>query len=163
MTLSRFCGLKGLALTAFVITTAPQSPALAQSEVDTERMLALNIYHEARQDGRDGMIAVGWVVFNRVADLSFPDSVYGVITQGGETPPCQFGWWCDGKSDRPEEQELWQEAQAVARELLSDNRPADPTGGAIYFWETWRDTPNWAGDKVRLTATIGGNNFYNLK
>ena len=163
MTLSRFCGLKGLALTAFVITTAPQSPALAQSEVDTERMLALNIYHEARQDGREGMIAVGWVVFNRVDDPSFPDSVYGVVTQGGETPPCQFGWWCDGKSDRPEDQELWEEAQAVAGELLSDNRPADPTGGANYFWETWRDTPGWAAGKVRQTATIGGNNFYQLQ
>jgi spore germination cell wall hydrolase CwlJ-like protein len=45
------------------------------------------------------MRAVASVIFNRVADQRFPNSVCGVVQEGGESPPCQFSWWCDGKSD----------------------------------------------------------------
>jgi spore germination cell wall hydrolase CwlJ-like protein len=33
--------------------------------------MALNMYHEARGEGRLGMLAVGWVVLNRMADRSY--------------------------------------------------------------------------------------------
>ena len=33
------------------------------------RIMALNMYHEARGEGRLGMLAVGWVVLNRMASV----------------------------------------------------------------------------------------------
>ena len=58
--------------------------------------MALNMYHEARGEGRLGMLAVGWVVLNRMADKAYPETVAEVIYQG-----CQFSWVCDRRSDWP--------------------------------------------------------------
>ena len=44
--------------------------------------MAINIYHEARNESVIGQIAVGQVVMNRVADERFPNTVCEVITQG---------------------------------------------------------------------------------
>ena len=131
-------------------------PAQAQSDED-RRMLALNLYHEARSEGREGMAAVGWVTLNRVADPEFPNTITGVITQT-RRGSCEFGWWCDGKSDEPTEAELWSEAQSVADELL--NEPGtDPTDGALFFMESFRGTPGWM-QKLRKSAEIGNHNFF---
>ncbi|MGH6921343.1 MAG: cell wall hydrolase, partial [Geminicoccaceae bacterium] len=59
-----------------------------------EHCLALAMYWEAQSEGPDGMLAVAAVVLNRVAHPEFPDTVCGVVRQGGESPPCQFSWWC---------------------------------------------------------------------
>jgi spore germination cell wall hydrolase CwlJ-like protein len=67
------------------------------------RCLALNIYHEARGEPVSGQCAVGHVVMNRVSDNHYPDSICGVVKQGGAVKRyrCQISWWCDGRSDRP--------------------------------------------------------------
>ena len=60
---------------------APQSP-VRLSERDRD-CLALVMYWEARGEGQIGMQAVGSVVLNRVVHPQFPNSVCGVIYQGG--------------------------------------------------------------------------------
>ena len=103
------------------------------------------------------MRAVGWTVLNRVKHPQFPSTVCGVVQQGGETPPCQFSWWCDGRSDRPGEQKAWTAALAVASEMLEDP-PPDPTDGALFYHNLSVTSP-W---KMRreLTARIGQHVFY---
>ena len=91
------------------------------------RLLALNMYHEAGGEGRKGMLAVGWVVLNRMAGSSFPKTIEGVVGQG-----CQFGWRCDDRSDEPTHRAHWLQAQSIARELLTEP-PPDPTRGAMWF------------------------------
>lgn len=137
-------------------------PNFAQAQEDPDRMLALNLYHEARGEGREGMIAVGWVVLNRIEDSVYPDNVLDVITQT-RGRNCEWGWWCDGKSDKPTEPEMWALAQSLAAELMSANPPADPTQGALWFNETFRDRPSWMGDDVERSATLGGHHFYRRK
>lgn len=117
--------------------------------------MALTMYWEARGEGREGMIAVGSVVMNRIADEQFPDDTCSVIREGGETAPCQFSWWCDGQSDRPTQDEVWAESREIAREVLT-RRPGDPTKGALYFHHESIDPP-W---EKKRTATIGGHIFY---
>lgn len=134
-------------------------PAAPAAEGDAH-LLALNLYHEARQDGRDGMIAVGWVVLNRVADPGFPDSVQGVIEQGRERGRCQWGWLCDRRTDEPTDEEWWAVAQAVATELLSADPPGDPTGGAVWMMEHWRKPPAWLRQAAVRSVRVGGNAFY---
>lgn len=134
-------------------------PVNVKAEETPDNMLALNLYHEARGEGREGMIAVGWVVLNRIQDAKYPNDVVAVVTQK-RGKYCEWGWWCDGKSDTPTEAEKWSEAQAIAAELLSGNPPEDPTNGGLWFHETFRDRPSWMGSDVVRSASIGGHHFY---
>lgn len=120
--------------------------------------LALNLYWEARSEGRAGMTAVAWVVLNRVQDPRFPDTVCAVVQDGGETPPCKFSWWCDGKSDQPRETEAWALAQQIARTMLNDP-PPDPTQGAVWFHLDSIETPAWLASQKR-TLHLGSHYFY---
>ncbi len=126
-----------------------------QLDAASRHCLALTLYWEARGEGRAGMQAVGAVVLNRVDDHRFPDTVCGVVKQGGETPPCQFSWWCDGRSDRPSNGRSWAAALALADEMLTA-RPRDPTRGALFFHSTSIDSP-WRRTR---TAHIGNHVFY---
>ncbi len=119
--------------------------------------LAQAMYWEGRGEGREGMIAIGSVVLNRVKDGGHPKSVCGVVREGGESPPCAFSFWCDGRSDEPDEPDAWAEAQTLAREMLAE-RPPDPTGGAVLF-HTDEVQPDWAAD-FEVTARIGNHIFY---
>lgn len=135
------------------------APSARAAEGDAH-LLALNLYHEARQDGRDGMVAVGWVVLNRVADPGFSDSLQGVIEQGRERGRCQWGWLCDRRTDEPTDEDSWALAQAVAEDLLRADPPDDPTGGAVWMMEHWRKPPGWLRKAAKRSVRIGGNAFY---
>lgn len=131
--------------------------ANAASLRDEQHCLALALYWEARGEGRIGMVAVGWTVLNRVRSHEFPATPCAVVRQGGEQPPCQFSWWCDGKSDRPRERRSWNLALLTAAELMLDP-PADPTAGSLYYHNS-RVRPAWTASLTR-TARIGSHVFY---
>ena len=139
-----------------LLAIAAMLPAAAHAAEDAAQCLALATYWESKGCSREDMTAVGWVVLNRIADGEFPEQVCAVVKQGGETPPCQFSWWCDGKSDQPEDGEDWQLARSVAEQLLSDPS-ADPTGGALYFHSKDIDPP-WTD--LRKTVEIDCHIFY---
>jgi len=137
---------------------APQPAAAATERAeDAVNCLALALYWEAKGEGVEGMLAVASVVLNRVAHPQFPDTVCGVVKQGGEQPPCQFSWWCDGLSDRPNEAPAWRLAQRLARSSIS-RMPQDVTRGALFFHNTSIATP-W-GRKRERTVQIGRHIFY---
>ena len=119
--------------------------------------LARAAYWEAKGEGRSGMQGIVNVVINRAADPRFPDSLCGVVKQGGESGSCQFSWWCDGRSDRIREPEAYAEARDVARQALN-HQLEDVTDGALYFHARYA-TPYWAKRFVR-TARIGQHLFY---
>jgi len=144
-----------LTLSVFVVASCGVANANAASLSDEQQCLALNMYWEARGEGRQGMIAVGWTVLNRVRSRHFAATPCEIIRQGGEQPPCQFSWWCDGKSDLPRDQNSWRSAQIIAAELLV-NPPPDPTHGALFFHST-SIRPPW--QRVR-TVRIGRHVFY---
>ena len=75
------------------------------SESESLRCLALTVYWESRSEGRDGMLAVGWVVLNRLRGGGYPNTVCAIVRQGGEHKGCQFSYWCDGASDAPKPEE----------------------------------------------------------
>ena len=68
--------------------------------------LALNVYHEAKNQPFIGQVAVAQVVMNRVYDERYPDTICEVVEQGPtyswkpDFPirnRCQFSWYCDGR------------------------------------------------------------------
>lgn len=123
------------------------------------RCLALNIYWEARSESWLGQLAVAAVTLNRVAHARFPDTVCGVVRQGGSATlhRCQFSWYCDGKSDEPTNAAAWRRAQEVAYAVMFLG-PRDPTGGALWYHADYV-APDWSRVKTRSTQ-IGRHLYY---
>lgn len=155
MAIHSFLAAAASAAIAGLLALGHSGTAQAASLEDEQHCLALAMYWEARGEGRHGMIAVGWTVLNRVRSEHFPATPCEVVRQGGEQPPCQFSWWCDGRSDRPRERRDWLSALLIAADLLT-NPPPDPTGGAIFYHSTSIRSP-W---KRERTARIGQHVFY---
>ena len=121
--------------------------------------LALNTYHEAKNQSMIGQVATAQVVMNRVADSRYPNTVCEVVKQGpkykGSDVPvrhkCQFSWFCDGKSDEPKrDSKEWFKAQDYARIVLSGRIVLDVTEGATHYHATYV-RPAWAKTKTRTT------------
>ena len=125
--------------------------------------LALNTYHEAKNQSKVGQIATAQVVMNRVEDNRFPNTVCEVVKQGPTRPSwedpnkeypirhrCQFSWYCDGKSDVPKNEKAWRKAQDVAFLVLYDKIKVDVTEGATHYHATYVK-PAWAKTKKRTT------------
>ena len=125
--------------------------------------LALNTYHEAKNQSTVGQIATAQVVMNRVEDKRFPNTVCEVVKQGPTRPSwedpnkeypirhrCQFSWYCDGKSDVPKNEKAWKKAQDVAFLVLYDKIKLDVTEGATHYHATYVK-PAWAKTKKRTT------------
>jgi hypothetical protein len=121
--------------------------------------LAQNIYFESRSESRQGQLAVGHVVMNRVADKHYPNSVCEVVKQGGEKRlhRCQFSWWCDGRSDQPVNYKAWQRSLELAKNIYRGNTK-DPTDGALWYHADYVN-PKWS-DALVLGKKIGQHLFY---
>lgn len=139
-----------------VLVTSWLATANGAGAADDPECMALSLYWEAKGEDRSGMDAVGWVILNRMAHPEFPDAVCAVVKEGGEQPPCQFAWWCDGESDTPTDEAQWRLALEVTDQLL-DAPPPDPTDGALFFHDAAIEPP-WP-DRER-SAEIGTHIFY---
>lgn len=128
--------------------------------------LALNVYHEARDQPFIGQVAVAQVVMNRVDDWRYPDTVCEVVKQGQtyswkpDFPVrnrCQFSWYCDGKSDKPRDTYAYQMAQNIAHGVYYGNLD-DFVEGATHYHATYVQ-PEWAETKTK-TVQIDDHIFY---
>ena len=128
--------------------------------------LALNVYHEAKNQSTIGQIAVAQVVMNRVKDDRYPNTVCEVVKQGQtykwntELPirnRCQFSWYCDGKNDTPKEETAWQYAIMVADGVYY-NKVHDLVEGATHY-HAYYVNPSWAETKTYINR-IDDHIFY---
>ena len=125
--------------------------------------LALNTYHEAKNQSLVGQIATAQVVMNRVEDNRFPNTICEVVKEGPTRPSsedpkkeypikhrCQFSWYCDGKDATPKNEKAWRKARDVAFLVLYDKIKLDVTEGATHYHATYV-RPSWARTKKRTT------------
>ena len=128
--------------------------------------LALNVYHEAKNQSLSGQIAVAEVVMNRVDDPRYPNNVCDVVKQGltykwkPSVPirnQCQFSWYCDGKSDVAKEKDAWQESVSVAKGVYYGYLDAYLEGATHYH--AYYVNPSWAETKTYITR-IDDHIFY---
>ncbi|MFG6500169.1 cell wall hydrolase [Sulfitobacter sp. 1A15106] len=121
--------------------------------------MALNIYHEARGESIDGQLAVAHVTLNRVQSSRYPDTACAVVSEdrGPKDWDCQFSWWCDGKSDRPEDMEAFHLALLLAAEVLS-GETEDLTQGSMYYLTQREDYPGWV-HQLDMVGKIGSHVF----
>ena len=134
--------------------------------LEQQQCMAMNIYHEARSDGKLGQKAVGFVTLNRVQSKRYPstpcDVVYQAQLNANGKPKrnkCQFSWYCDGKKDDPNDKVFWEIAKQMAYEVMTDyGNVEDPTDGATMYHASYVN-PNWAKDYER-TVRIDTHIFY---
>ena len=127
--------------------------------------MALNVYYEARGSNLADKAAVADVVLNRVNDTRYPDTVCGVVKQGLQDAngnmlrnKCQFSWYCDGKHDRPQDEDRWVEAQSIAWNMVEENKYRGITEGSTHYHATYVN-PRWA-KTLQLVGRIGAHIFY---
>ena len=157
-------------LIAFPIVTSSDFPEHLHGSEQELHCLALNMYHEARGEGTAGILAVSYVVLNRVNDSRFPDTICGVVKQGhhiktkeGTSQPirnkCQFSWYCDGKSDEPKNERVYDRLVSFSRYILSNiTKQIDITDGALFYHANYV-APSWSKTKQKTTE-IGVHVFY---
>ena len=109
-------------------------------------LLARVISAEARGEPYAGQVAVGAVILNRVEHPSFPGTIAGVVYQPGA-----FSCMLDGQIDQP----VAESAVRAAREALNG---ADPSGGAIYYFNPSTATSGWIWSRP-LIKVIGQHRF----
>ena len=109
-------------------------------------LLAKVISAEARGEPYDGQVAVGAVILNRIAHPSFPNTLAGVVYEPGA-----FTCMVDGQIDQP----IASSAYQAARDALNG---ADPSGGAIYYFNPVTATSAWIWSRPLLTV-IGKRRF----
>lgn len=130
--------------------------------------LALNVYHESRNQSLEGQVAVAQVTMNRVRSNRYPKDVCSVVVQKG-----QFSWTADklevvrvGKkavgfrikeSGLPKNKKAWRKAVKIAK-LVYDDQLIDYSKGAL-FYHTKQVKPHWKDDKY-LVADLGSHLFY---
>ncbi len=117
--------------------------------------LALNVYHEARNQPLEGQLAVAHVTLNRLEDSLGSASICDVVFRARH-----FSWTRDPAKRRVKsarETTAWETAQRVARMAMED-RDADPVDGSTFFHAVWVQ-PDWAAAFVRVRQ-IGDHVFY---
>ena len=151
--------------------------------VDEARCLAENIYHEARNQGTAGWLAVAAVTLNRVTDRRFPNTICEVVFQAETTESwrtkskdvpdieriyypvrhrCQFSWYCDGKPDDINQLGIYMDIMQFSKILLTSRvMMFDITDGATFYHADYV-MPSWAKSKIK-TIEIGDHIFYRWK
>ncbi len=109
-------------------------------------LLAKVISAEARGEPYSGQVAVGAVILNRVNNPSFPNTIAGVVYEPGA-----FTCMVDGQIDQPVADSAYQ----AARDALNG---ADPSGGALYYFNPDTATSAWIWSRPLITV-IGKHRF----
>lgn len=125
-------------------TTGNSSPGSAQQ--NSLDLLARVISAESRGEPYAGQVAVGAVILNRVEHPSFPSTISGVVYQPGA-----FTCMDDGQFNQP----VADSAYRAAQEALNG---ADPSGGAIYYFNPSTATSKWIWSRPLITV-IGKHRF----
>jgi spore germination cell wall hydrolase CwlJ-like protein len=144
-------------LFTFVATVciAFYSTAAVAEECDEVEVLALNMYHEARGEGHDGMQMVGEVTLNRMYHTAYPDNICDVVYQRR-----QFSWTHMKRDHTPHDQELWELSLELAEALLNGEIEYFDNG-ATHFLNPRLVTrmPRWTR-VYDVVGQVGNHRFY---
>ena len=106
------------------------------------------MFFESHRSSRDGLIAVGSVVMNRVASDAYPDTVCGVVGQKGQFAP--------GIMTKPMTASGLPEVQEAALAVMRGERHP-MIGNAMFFHVA---SARFGYDNMHYVVTAGGNAFY---
>lgn len=110
--------------------------------------LARAMFFESNRSSRDGLVAVGTVVFNRVKSAAYPDTICGVVGQKNQFAP--------GVLTRKMNSKALPDVMAAADAVLAGERHA-AVGSAKFFHQAGLKFPY---KNMHYVAVAGGNAFY---
>ena len=139
-------GIVGPATLKALGMSSTSDSAASSGQDATVALLARVISAEARGEPYSGQVAVGAVILNRVEHPSFPNTIAGVVYQPGA-----FTCMVDGQIDQP----VADSAVRAAQDALNG---ADPSGGAIYYFNPDTATSAWIWSRP-LIKVIGSHRF----
>ena len=122
--------------------------AVARMDASSLECMERAMFFESHRSSRDGLIAVGSVVMNRVASGSYPDTVCGVVGQKGQFAP--------GILTKPMTASGLPQVQEAAQAVLRGERHP-MIGNAMSFHVA---TARFSYDNMHYVLTAGGNAFY---
>ena len=153
----------GQVLTGCLVATTPwlhgctgQGPSgqgtIAQTSAkpgksDERTCLVRAMYFESNRSSRDGLMAVGTVVMNRVASPRFPNTICGVVGQRSQ--------FADGVLTNSLDPRQLPPVEHAADAILAGERYR-PIGDAMWFHVASLQIPY----RVQYMAVAGGNAFY---
>ncbi|MDO5620255.1 MAG: cell wall hydrolase [Paracoccus sp. (in: a-proteobacteria)] len=106
------------------------------------------MFFESHRSSREGMIAVGSVVMNRVRSDQFPNSVCAVVAQKNQFAP--------GVMTRKMQSKAMPDVREAARAVLRGERHPR-IGNAMFFHAA---THRFSYNNMHYVLTAGGNAFY---
>lgn len=110
--------------------------------------LARAMFFESHRSSREGLVAVGTVVMNRVASPQYPDTICGVVGQKNQFAP--------GVLTRPMNSKALPDVMAAADDVLKGERhPA--LDKAHFFHQAGLKFPY---KNMHYVLVAGGNSFY---
>jgi spore germination cell wall hydrolase CwlJ-like protein len=113
-----------------------------------EECLARAMYFESNRSSRDGMIAVGSVVMNRVESGQYPRSICGVVGQRGQFAPGIM-------TKRMDDRSLPMVREAARSVMRGERHPL--IGRAMFFHTAGH---RFGYDNMHYVLVTGGNAFY---
>lgn len=127
--------------------------------VAEHRCLSEVMYYEARGEGASGQKAIAEVVFARMRNGNYGNSICAVVFEGAKRPGCQFSFACNGDMRLAKEPQAWRNAEFLAARIMTGEvRLANATGGATNFHAISVE-PEWA-PTLKRTTQIGNHIFY---
>lgn len=130
-------------------STSSHTPRRQLVASNSEReCLVRAMYFESHRSSREGLLAVGTVVMNRVNSPSYPSTICGVVGQRRQFAP--------GVLSRPLSQRDRHYAEAAADEVLAGKRH-EAIGDAMFFHVATR---RYKYPNMRYLHVAGGNIFY---
>jgi hypothetical protein len=117
--------------------------------------LAKNIFFEAGVEDRDGKIAVGQLVIQRMENKRWSQSICDVVYS-----KYQFSWTSDSeKKKETPSGVLWDASRRAARDVLAGERIPELMD-ALFYHANYISPPDWASEQYKV-AQIGTHVFYN--
>lgn len=156
MTLSKTSAVTALTVLALMagcatvksVAAIPKSAVLGFTGQDQLRCLERAMYFESNRSSRDGMIAVGTVVMNRVKSSKFPNTVCKVVGQKNQFAP--------GVMTRAMNDSGVPLVKAAAKAVMSgESHPM--VANAMFFHQAGYSFPY---DNMHYVVGAGGNVFY---
>ena len=122
--------------------------------------LALNIYHEARNQHFFGKLAVGIVTLNRVHSERYENTIEKVVKEHK-----QFSWYHTKKKHAPKDMDAWKECIHIAKMILTKSPEIDIMTHNLKSVTHYHATyvrPKWSKSYQRVIQ-IGDHIFYRQK
>lgn len=124
------------------------------AELTDMECLALNVYHEARNQSVLGQMLVAQVTVNRMRHKGYPDTACGVVRQHR-----QFSWTHDGKVDHAHDRKAYETAYLIAIKVLALGQMVDVQySGLLLNYHATYVSPDW--HNLHPVMIYGDHVFY---